>query len=220
MSRRRKKAAPAGTRDGSKKVMGVHFQELIYRAVSFPTSDDLETLVRRVFAAHGMGAMEMPKFDACVHEAGHAVLFAAEGEPVREVSIFCRRYLNRRQWGGNTAASSPWTAHPASDPVADLRRARFTIAGLTAEMVHLGDGYRKGSSLDELLTAKRLCNLASSKVGRSVNELLCEQFTEVEAVLKRFWPETLLLAITLDRRHQVTGVKLEEMLRPVREAVQ
>src|SRR5208337_2303971 len=88
-------------------------------------------LTRDASQKQGPRAFESTKKGAAFHEAGHAIVFAAEGDAVESVRI--SRIRDKRcvpGWKGFTRLVNPdhWIAGPFVPPAEELRAARGLIA--------------------------------------------------------------------------------------------
>jgi hypothetical protein len=128
-------------------------------------------LIQDIAAAHGQRALENPRSSAIVHEAGHAVMYAHFGEPVRYVKIRrCKRGPGAGQWLGVTMGGGKWRSDADTTPKSDFRQACYHMAGVVAEVLFDTDNFRQGSSLDEILVAQRLAaNIAAKTRGNPVD---------------------------------------------------
>ena len=94
-------------------------------------------MARQAFAKEGAIAFLSTRRTAAFHEAGHAVVFAAEGIPVRTVRIFRDHSSYGQSWSGRTVEvdAREWRSDSLTPPAKDLRRARVIIAGALAEKI-------------------------------------------------------------------------------------
>jgi hypothetical protein len=177
---------------------------------------------RDAYAAQGMRAFEAPRSAALVHEAGHAVQHAAEGDEVTSLKIFRRSYADGMgaAWGGVTFGGESWCADLSSDPRADLKQARILIAGVEAERLFEGkQQFRHGSSLDEVTAFHALIGGAARKLGCDFMALARQEAARVEATLRRHASVVRAIAARLDRHGAIKGERLARLLAPVNDAV-
>ena len=99
--------------------------------------------------AHSPSRVYAPRYHACIHEAGHCVIYMIDDLGVVSCRICSRWHLDRQTWGG---VSTPPTASPIAD---DILVMRTHLAGALAEVCFLPD-VRPGSSLDEIVLGQLL----------------------------------------------------------------
>jgi hypothetical protein len=131
----------------------------------FPEPDRSELTARlirygeKLLSDEGPRAFDMPRSAALAHEAGHAIVFAHDGIEVECVAIWHGTHpmTGIPAWcGGTFERKRRWKLGPQS-PLDDvLKRAGFMIAGEAGEAVLDPDGYRRGSSLDEVVGSQAL----------------------------------------------------------------
>ena len=86
-----------------------------------------------------------------VHEAGHAVLHAAQGNPPSGVRIWPHRAGQGYAGTCDFPPDAPALyIYPLQQPHQALARACVTLAGWVAEWRFEGEGFRLGRSLDEV----------------------------------------------------------------------
>jgi hypothetical protein len=179
--------------------------------------------------SRGLSAFEMTRDAAVMHEVGHAIVAAAEGQTMQSVRIFSRSTPIGTAWGGWCRPipehDKEWTTGPDSSAESDLSRARITIAGLAGEAITGKD--KPGSSLDELATSQLIGHNAAVKLSDpTMSDAAFEEFT------KRLWHEKVWgmtveilfanrgpfqqLAEHLHRSEIVKGGKLRAVLAQVR----
>jgi hypothetical protein len=177
----------------------------------------IEDVARRVLDQHGASAFVAPRDAAIVHEASHAVVGAHEGIKVREVAISSRSVPPLGEvWGGYcTEAGGIWTSGPDTSVADDLRRARFTIAGLAGEAMAGLD--KPGSSLDELVRSQEIgLNIAAKLADSSAERLWHEQVWGVAvAILRNNYEPFRQLAEHLHQHECIRGGKLRKVLAQV-----
>jgi hypothetical protein len=178
---------------------------------------EVQSLVKRIVAEEGMEAFAMPKRTAAVHEAGHCIVFAAQGERVRSCRIKSRRYAGKLYWGGLTFGGDHWSCGPNSDVESDLKRMRVILAGVCAELLFDRENYKSGSSLDEVVMAQGIAAIAAAKMkGVSAKDLYFAQFGATRAILYQHETALLALADLLERREWVHRSQMSALLDPVR----
>ena len=215
------KAVPAGPRNGSQnqKQLSSNFEDQSYRRIAKHATADLEMLVRHVLEHDGLSAFEMPKRAAAIHEAGHAILFEADGIRVRTVRIKPNHRLGAVYWSGRTSAGEAWRVWPGTPVRVILQRLRFEIAGIVAEMLHAGDEFLSGSSLDEVSRARQLAKMASLSGAGRAEDILVRETVHARDALERHEGELLALADALEAEEWLRGHRLAELLAPMREGV-
>jgi hypothetical protein len=180
---------------------------------------------RNVLDRHGAVAFEAPREAAIFHEASHAVVGAHEGLAIRRVAIYSRSVLGT-VWGGRCLeAGWGWTTDHETSADADLKRARFVIAGLAGEALAGLD--KPGSSLDELALSQALGVNAAVKLDDPklsdadwniyAQNLWHEQVWAVAlAILRANGNVVMQLAEHLNQHGQMRGTKLRRLLANVK----
>jgi hypothetical protein len=113
---------------------------------------DAMELLQRALSAQGSRALDNPLSAAAVHEAGHAVLYAAHGHDVRSVKVWQKkRGVARGQWIGFTSVDVTLRTGPNTAPEADFIYATIIIAGVLSEQIFDGCNFRQASSLVEVV---------------------------------------------------------------------
>lgn len=180
----------------------------------------------RAFHEHGAVAFAAARAAAIAHEAGHAVVGAAQGFRIRKLTIFPRPTPDLGQvWGGRCMeADGTWNTGPDSSADDDLRRARFIVAGLAGEAIAGLDS--AGSSLDELALSqlvgmnaavKRADPMLSDEAYAAyVQQLWHEQVWDVAiAILHANYAPFMQLAEHLNQRECIKAGKLHKVLAQV-----
>ena len=99
-------------------------------------------LLEIALAVQGPGALSATRDHAAHHEAGHALQLKVEGHHVLGVEV----YRRGTQWVGENVVAGPgWRVDGASDPHADLSRARILLAGPLAELLHRARPTKRGA---------------------------------------------------------------------------
>jgi hypothetical protein len=176
----------------------------------------VQDLAQWAFSKQGWAAFECPKSAACVHEAGHATAYSAEGDDVLGVSIFRRTHCGLACWLGETSTNAAPKTGPDTDPYSDLKAARGIIAGVAAEQLFEGTRFRFGSSLDEVATFTNFCANAAMKLGRDQVEVRIENFAAVARLLADHGDVVVSIATALAERGRINGRRLTKLLAPVR----
>ena len=105
--------------------------------------------------AEGLRAFENPRSAALAHEVGHAIVGAHDGLKITSITVWRHKTLDRA-WLGITNERRRWSITPTTPIREALTRACFIIAGEAGEVVLDPDGYRKGSSIDEVALSQRI----------------------------------------------------------------
>jgi|tagenome__1003787_1003787.scaffolds.fasta_scaffold20982690_4 hypothetical protein len=175
----------------------------------------------------GLAAFAMPRRAAVAHEAGHAIVGAHEGIPVRRVTVFSRSAFGVELWGGCcTEAGAGWTTGPDTTADDDLGRARFIIAGLAAEAITRTD--TPASSIDELTLSQFVGLNAAVKLDDDPDRSDAAYAAYAEQLWhERVWGEAiaildanrepfLQLVKWLERKGSMQGARLRRVLGQVR----
>jgi hypothetical protein len=180
---------------------------------------------RNALDQHGPSAFAASREAAIAHEVGHAIVGAHEGFTIRQLTISSRSVPGFGSlWGGRCIEGGTWTTGPDSTADDDLRRARFTIAGLAGEAITGQD--KPASSLDELAVSQ----LVGLNVAAKLADPRLDQ-TEYGAYAQRLWHERVWgvavailrsnrepfwqLAEHLNQHERIHGGKLRKMLAQV-----
>jgi hypothetical protein len=184
--------------------------------------ESYQNAIHEALHKHGPAAFEATREAAMTHEAGHAIVGAHEGFNIRSISIFPRGAL----WEGRCDEGVKlWASGPDTTAEDDLRRARFTIAGLVGEVLSRTD--RPGSSLDELVLSQLFAiNIAAKLAPPSISE------DDYQLYVPRLWQERVWnvvrniiltnhepfnrLANLLNEKEHVRGPKLRKVLAQVK----
>lgn len=170
--------------------------------------------------AQGARAYGATRRAAALHEAGHAVIHALDGDKVRRIRIIRARERSpdgKRQWIGlclhNRGAISLTPETPLDALVA---LARSVAAGYLAEMAFDREDYRLNSSPDEQLIFSCLSPAIAEKMGADADGV---HFAVAHGISNDLWAHraaVLAIAGNLERYGQVSGHKLSRMLPPAR----
>jgi hypothetical protein len=190
----------------------------------------LDEMTAKAIEHSGVEAMLSPKRETALHEAGHAVFYAAMGVEVASVSIY--RFSDPQHvamestlgvaegfWGGAIHAPRPWNWGSCAPPEEDLLSAQDLIAGWCGEWAHDLRGLRgarRGSSLDELLLAQMALAHAARKTGAAQEVLFIEQLKTVVGVLRANRAAHEALAARLMRKSTIGPNALKQFLKDVR----
>lgn len=178
---------------------------------------NMSTLARSAFDLQGPAAFDSSRYDAALHEAGHAVYEAHAGQPVTVLRIFHKTIDGRRQWLGNTMSRAPWTVSAETPPTVMLDLARMVIAGLAAEMFCRTSGrFCFGSSIDEVVLFQTLTGAAAARLGVDLPSLLGEQLMSVVMILKDHEAVLHTVADALIAHGSLKGERLAHLLAPVK----
>lgn len=147
-------------------------------------------IVQRILPRHGIKAFGSSRKETAAHEAGHAIIYAAEGLPVASISLsdidvpagpfgvipFC---------SGWTECPNRHSLTPLS-PISDEERyLRQTLSGWVGEVFALkSQKVRLGSSLDERIAACMLAGRIYRRTGKQLESVLAEQYAIIYATLR------------------------------------
>ena len=147
-------------------------------------------IVQRILPRHGIKAFGSSRKETAAHEAGHAIIYAAEGLPVLSASLseidvpagpfgivpFC---------SGWTDCPSRQSLTPSSPISDDERYLRQTLAGWVGEVFALSKHkVRPGSSLDERISAGMLAGRIYRRTGKQIESVLAEQYAIIYATFR------------------------------------
>jgi len=175
-------------------------------------------LARVAVAVEGIPTLLLPSEQVtAVHEAGHAVLHAAQGHQPSVVRI----WPDRVGQGYAGACDFPLEApalhlYPLHQPHQALARACVTLAGWAAEWQFERDGFRLGSSLDELVVAGGLVQGAAQALRRDPEVLLAGCIGATLYVLQCERATVTAVQGRLIGERRVRGAQLAALLQPVR----
>jgi len=172
----------------------------------------LEQQVKLAFEVQGFDAFKSTRAEAAIHEAGHAVNFAATGQRVTECTISLEHLGAHRGWAGLTTGGDAWRIDQMTPVTEMLSIARNQLAGVTAERFALGRKARHGSSLDEVVFAQIIISRAATRL-KTDGEALYHKQSEI---LVRVFEENRLvldeLAATLKTQKRLSGRRLDAIL--------
>lgn len=147
-------------------------------------------IVQRILPRYGIKAFGSSRKETAAHEAGHAIIYAAEGLPVASISLsnidvpagpfgvvpFC---------SGWTECPNRHSLTPLSPISDDERYLRQTLSGWVGEVFALsGKKVRLGSSLDERIAAGMLAGRIYRRTGKQIESVLAEQYAIIYATLR------------------------------------
>jgi hypothetical protein len=118
--------------------------------------EDIAREARRLLATEGLRSFEMPRSAAIAHEAGHAIVGRHQGLTIVRVEVFKRSGPQGEVWGGATNENAPWRIDTTTPTAGVLARVRYMVAGIAGEPILDPDGYRRGSSLDEIVLSQMI----------------------------------------------------------------
>jgi hypothetical protein len=188
----------------------------------------IDTAIRTVThltASEGVNAFISPRREAAAHEAGHCIIFAADGVDVLFTRVWpatpsprVRRVFKRKRglfWVGWTeTAGLPKIADQHSAVADDLRYVRTLLAGQCGEALDRG-GARSGSSLDEIILAQMICQTVASKTGGDAEAIYVRQRQIVVDTLAVFRAEHRQITKALMRQQRLDGGELKQLIRSV-----
>lgn len=152
--------------------------------------DMANAIVQRILPQHGIKAFGSSRKETAAHEAGHAIIYAAEGLPVASISLsdinvsvgtsgvipFC---------SGWTECPNRQSLTPLSPIADDERYLRQILSGWVGEVFSLrSQKVRRGSSLDERIAACMLAGRIYRRTGKQIEQVLAEQYAIIYATLR------------------------------------
>jgi hypothetical protein len=190
----------APTFEGSKEAMDV-----LYRSV--------EEMAHGAFALQGKRAFETTLHAVALHEAGHAVIYAWQGDAVDRVRVRKRR----GDWVGVTeqAEEGEWESSATSPPGDDIDRAEVIISGFVTELFFDARDMRAGSSLNEIAMFNMICANAALKLGADEGELKDKVLMLVMRVLLENGRTLQEVARRLEVRKTLRAKELAKLLSSV-----
>jgi hypothetical protein len=162
-------------------------------------------------AAEGLRAFDSPKSSAALHEAGHCVIDALDGDIPQRASIWRIVEFGRPQWIGRTEGAPRWRVDETTDAAADLKQARSQLAGVIAEILFDSD-YRLGSSIDEILTSQSIAATAAVKLHCDPMELWWATCVEVQSRLTTNACAVHAIARVLSLKGNISARSLSRLL--------
>jgi hypothetical protein len=152
--------------------------------------DMANAIVQRILPRHGIKAFGSSRKETAAHEAGHAIIYAAEGLPVASISL-CNTNVPVGT-SGVIPFCSGWTECPNRQsltplsPIADDERyLRQILSGWVGEVFSLrSQKVRRGSSLDERIAACMLAGRIYRRTGKQIEQVLAEQYAIIYATLR------------------------------------
>ena len=173
---------------------------------------------KRLLATEGPRAFEASRSAAIAHEIGHVIVGTHEGFTITSVRVF----EHEGDWNGMTDdTSGAWEIDATTPTQTVLRRVRHLIAGETAEYLLDPDGYRSGSSLDEVTIARMTINWlvqqrASEFGGFDSSQIYSTCMFEAAAIIDHNKGVARMLMRKLDETGALHGKSLAIHLRRVR----
>jgi hypothetical protein len=177
----------------------------------------LQHAIRQAFASGGWRAFEASERTAAYHEAGHCVLYALAGIPLRRVWIRNVGASGRRTWIGECQAEVIWEVSETSTVALHLLFARILLAGWLAECLFVPEDLRAGSSLDEVMLAQTICGAAAHKTTCRQADVFFNTMDETTGILRAYEHEIGRIASSLIRCRNLHGDQLSRLL-PAAEA--
>lgn len=173
----------------------------------------LEEQVNQTLAEQGPRALDNPHSSAVYHEAGHVVVYAHFGMPVRKCKIArVKRGSSHGQWIGFTSGGQKWRSDRSTPPADDFRHACCAIAGLFAEMLFDSANFRQASSIDEVAIAEGLAFNISRKTSHPYAEVYTRIALATADILQQNQNVVRAVAAKLDRHGVVRQRQLTAML--------
>jgi hypothetical protein len=163
-------------------------------------------------AQQGDRAFDHPRHDAAIHEAGHVVISAAKGWPVRWTEISQGK---RGRWGGWTEGAGPKIEIDPENPSLEVRDALHSLmAGFMSESLFCPQP-REGSSLDEKVGATVIASVITKADKADFASVWNDACQEVATILKQHKATVLAIADALEHHQKIRSKKLAKMLEPV-----
>jgi hypothetical protein len=173
-------------------------------------------LAKAAFAQQGMRAFENTKRATAIHEAGHVVIAIMSGRTVERVWIKRRRVGDAKFWIGRTLDGFSYGTTPDSPVEADVAAARSLIAGVLAEWLFDRDDFRRGSSLNEVISFQVIVDSISNKTGEAFEIITQEIARSVFADLDRHRHEVEAIAAALMARGELKTASLMQVIKRAR----
>jgi hypothetical protein len=162
----------------------------------------------------GPAALVCTKRSSALHEAGHCVISALNGTLPTSTSIRPILHDGQIEWLGRTEGIPGGWVNEHSPVAADILMARSQLSGVIAEKLFDPDA-RSGSSTDEIAHAICIARGIAYKTDRWPDEVLAEIHCGIEASLRTHTKIVFAIADELMREQCVSGVRLNELLRPI-----
>lgn len=147
-------------------------------------------LIQHILERYGTHAFGSSRLEAAAHEAGHAIIYAAEGFPVTSVSISDIE-VPAGVWGRVSfhTGSTKCNCRPAITPNSSLSKyeqfLRQILAGWVGEaFAFTNEQVRVGSSIDERIAAVMLAEHISRQTERPIESILAKQYAIITATLR------------------------------------
>lgn len=184
-----------------------------YRDCLIESRASMLAFVMDAVATQGTRALDNPRSSTLVHEAGHAVVYAHFGIPVRRCEIWQE---GEKDWTGFTTAGGKWRSDASTAPEDDLRQAICLMAGVIAERLFDSLNYRLASSVDEIEEARLLAFNVALKLGCEhesaaiyIDKVTTNILLENQSVVSK-------IAAVLDMKKKVWGEPLAALLAEVK----
>ncbi len=180
------------------------------------TEGDAIFLAREAYSLQGARAFLATKACAAKHEAGHAVVGAAQGRNISRIRIWHARGFNGvKTWTGFCEHGYVFSTDPDTPVEEDIAGARDLIAGLVAEMMFDGSDFRYGSSIDERVVFHGVVHNIKVKTDGDHAKIGMRLSREVRAILDANRGVVECIVPELMRRRTLHGATLKEMLHGV-----
>lgn len=183
----------------------------------------VESIYRQAYAEQGRKALEYPRHSTAIHEAGHAIVYAATADMVRwwppyRLRIWREAINGLSVWLGQTDVSpkAPPLQVAATELEATMIYALRLVAGVTAEMLFDGRDFRQGSSADELVMVGALArNLEQHHWHQPAEYGMALVMATATKLLRSHAGTVATLAATLERQRKIQGQDLIRLIRSV-----
>jgi hypothetical protein len=169
-------------------------------------------ILASAIALGGPAVLDCPKSSAALHEAGHCVVDALDGEIPLRASIWPVIEFGQTQWIGRTESARGWRVDETTAAEADLKFAYSQLAGVVSEALFDPD-YRYGSSVDEIVTSQIIAVTAARKLQCNAGNLWQATLVEVWSILNINRALVHAIAGSLMRMGQIKRQTLERLLR-------
>jgi hypothetical protein len=178
--------------------------------------DDVARMLRGALATQGLRAIENPLSAAVVHEAGHAVLYAAYGHEVRSLKVWQKkRGAQRGHWVGFTTAGAGLRIRPDTRVESDFLYATIVLSGVLAEQMFDHQNFREASSLDEIAKTRALASNIALQTGAEFEQVMTGIVKATMTVLRANEHSVREIAAELERRKIICRGRLAELLKNV-----
>jgi hypothetical protein len=171
-------------------------------------TEDATMLLQLAYQVQGPAALRCGREQAAIHEAGHAIVYFANGERLRSVRVFERH----GSWLGMTSAGKRWRVAPETDPAKDLEQARAFLAGPFAEWFYAASPVF-GAGVDEVAVARAIVDQAARKAGVDAEYLMIQTIALTVETMNRHRPALDEIARRLMRKPKLEGQRVEAIIR-------